>query len=195
MPLFTPGTFISTPSGERLVQELGPGDVVLNKKGVAVQIRWKGAATLNSQEIYGHPHLHPVVLQRGALAPGVPARDTAVSQNLGFDASSYKMGHVMAMGAQAVAAKKLINHRGIRSVEPITITYIHFHFDRHEMICANGAWVECFSPLDPDNGAARNSQRIELFYYFPELRDLAVDRKQPAKPLDAKGIWSRFQGR
>lgn len=194
MPLFTPGTFISTPSGDRLVQELRPGDLVLNKQGVAVQIRWKGSATLTAQEMYGNPHLHPVVLHRGSMSPGVPMRDTAVSQNLGLETASAKNGHMHAMGRATVAAKKLINHRDVRTVQPITITYIHIHFDNHQIVRANGAWVECFSPLDSDNDAARSAQRTELFFFFPELRDIQVDRVAP-KPMTAKGIWRRFQDR
>ncbi len=193
MPLFTPGTMISTPSGERLVQELRPGDVVFNKRGVAVQIRWQGAATLNAHELYGNPHLHPITFHRGSVAPGVPMRDTAFSQNVGLEASSCRGGHIHAAGAKTVAAKKLINHRDVRPVSPITVTYIHFHFDRHEIIRANGVWVECYSPLDAENGARRSAQRTELFYFFPELRNLQVDKPKSTKPLENKGLWKRLQ--
>jgi hypothetical protein len=69
-----------------------------------------------------------------------------------------------------VAAKHLVDHRTIRTVNSLGTTYLHFLCDRHEVVLANGAWTESFQPGDYSLGGLGNAQRLELFELFPELR-------------------------
>ncbi|NHX27420.1 type I secretion protein, partial [Escherichia coli] len=69
-----------------------------------------------------------------------------------------------------VAAKHLINNKGIQTVTPISATYIHFMFDQHEVVLADGAWTESFQPGDYTLKGMGNSQRNEIFELFPELK-------------------------
>ena len=192
MPFFTPGTLVETPSGERPIQELGTGDVVLNKKGVAVQIRWKSSAMLNYHELYGNSHLLPIFIQKSALGRNLPERDMAVSQNTWLDAESCNGASLFLTDEDRVPAKKLIDGRGIRRADPDALTYIHVHFDRHEVIKANGLWVECYSPLDPDNGVRRNAQRTELDAVFPELRKQKAEASS-RKPVVIRRFWGNLK--
>ncbi|GGE42522.1 Hint domain-containing protein [Actibacterium pelagium] len=192
MPFFTPGTLVETPSGQRPIQELGTGDVVLNKKGVAVQIRWKSSAMLNFHELYGNRHLLPVFIQKSALGRNLPERDMAVSQNTWLDAECCQRVGVLMMDEDRVPAKKLLDGHGIRRADPDALSYIHIHFDRHEIIKANGLWVECYSPLDSDNGVRRNAQRTELYAVFPEMRDKKADTFS-RKPVVIRSFWGKLK--
>ena len=194
MPFVTTGTHILTPKGERLVQELNVGDLITTKHGKDVQLRWIGSATLNTQEFHGNPHLHPIVVKQHALHKGAPSSDMAVSQNLQIEVDPAKTPLFFVPEEGRAPAKKLIDHHGIRPVEPFKATYVHFHFDRHQIVRANGAWIESFSPLDNSVGAGRNAQRTELFYFFPELRDLEVDMDREEKTSFARGLWGRLAG-
>jgi hypothetical protein len=49
-------------------------------------------------------------------------------------------------------------------------TYIHFMFDRHEVVLSNGAWTESFQPGDYSLKGLGNAQRNEILELFPELK-------------------------
>jgi len=69
-----------------------------------------------------------------------------------------------------VAAKHVVNNRGIHAVESMGTTYIHFMFDHHEVVLSNGTWTESFQPGDVTLKGMGNSQRSEIFELFPELQ-------------------------
>ena len=69
-----------------------------------------------------------------------------------------------------VAAKHLIDNRGVKPVETLGTSYIHFMFDRHEVVLGNGAWTESFQPGDQSLQGLGNAQRAEILELFPELR-------------------------
>ena len=69
-----------------------------------------------------------------------------------------------------VAAKHLVGTKGVHAVEAIGVEYIHFMFDRHEVVLSNGAWTESFQPGDYTLKGMGNAQRSEIFELFPELK-------------------------
>ena len=62
-------------------------------------------------------------------------------------------------------------------------TYIHFMFDRHEVVLSDGAWTESFQPGDYTLNGIGDAQRQEILELFPELatqdgiRDYAAARR------------------
>ena len=76
----------------------------------------------------------------------------------------------------------LVGGQGIRQVDSIGTTYIHFMCDQHEVVLSNGAWTESFQPGDYTLKGLGNAQRNELFELFPELRtDQGVAAYQAAR--------------
>lgn len=49
-------------------------------------------------------------------------------------------------------------------------SYLHFMFDRHEVVLSNGAWTESFQPGDYTLKGMGNAQRNEIFELFPDLK-------------------------
>jgi Ca2+-binding RTX toxin-like protein len=169
IPCFTPGTLIATPKGEVPVESLREGDKVITRDNGIQEIRWVGSRTLNRDDMANAPSMRPIVIKAGSLGHGLPERDMLVSPQ----------HRVLVTGDQAqlyfdesevlVAAKHLINSGSIRRLDTLRTTYIHFMFDRHEVVLSDGAWTESFQPGDQSLGGMGQDQRNEIFALFPEL--------------------------
>ena len=68
-----------------------------------------------------------------------------------------------------VPAKHLIGGMAVRTIDSVGTTYIHFMFDRHEVVLSDGVWTESFQPTDTTLKGFGNSQRAEITELFPEL--------------------------
>jgi len=169
IPCFTPGTAIATPKGERLVEELREGDKVITRDNGIQEIRWIGKRPLNWADMAANPHLRPIRIARGALGNGLPERDMLVSPQHRFLVVNDRTQLFFDEHEVLVAAKHLLDHRKILSVDSIGVTYVHFMCDRHEVVLANGSWTETFQPGDMTLGGMGNAQRLELYELFPDL--------------------------
>lgn len=170
VPCFTPGTVIATPQGERLVEHLRVGDKIVTRDNGLQEIRWVGHKPMDWRALAAHPHLKPILIQKGALGNGLPERDMLVSPNHRMLVANDRTALYFEEHEVLVATKHLINHRGIHPIESIGTTYIHFMFDRHEVVLANGTWTESFQPGDYSLKGMGNAQRNEIFELFPELK-------------------------
>jgi Ca2+-binding RTX toxin-like protein len=170
IPCFTPGTLVATPRGELPVEELRAGDRVITRDNGIQQIRWVGKRALNRAELAAAPHLRPVLIRAGSLGNGLPERDTLVSPNHRMLVTNDRTALFFEEHEVLVAAKHLVDNKGILPVEVLGTSYLHFMFDRHEVVLANGAWTESFQPGDQTLGGMGNAQRNEIFELFPELK-------------------------
>ncbi len=170
MPCFTPGTSIATPRGEHLVEELALGDQIITRENGIQQIRWIGRISLGAKELAANPHLKPVLIQKGALGNGLPERDMLVSPNHRILVANDRTALYFEDEEALVAAKHLVNNLGVHRMDTMATSYVHFLFDRHEMVLSNGAWTESFQPEDQSLKGVGNSQRTEIFQLFPELK-------------------------
>jgi hypothetical protein len=81
-----------------------------------------------------------------------------------------------------VAAKHLVAAKGVIEVDSVGTTYIHFMFDRHEVVLSNGAWTESFQPGDYTLKGMGNAQRNEIFELFPDLKtEVGLEGYQAAR--------------
>ena len=170
IPCFTPGTLIATPKGERPVEDLQPGDKVITRDNGIQEIRWVGQKALDWKALSANPHLQPVLIRAGSLGNGLPERDMMVSPNHRILVANDRTALYFDEHEVLVAAKHVVNHKGIHTLDSIGTTYIHFMFDRHEVVLSNGAWTESFQPGDYTLKGMGNAQRSEIFELFPELR-------------------------
>ncbi|WP_341213156.1 Hint domain-containing protein [uncultured Limimaricola sp.] len=170
VPCFTPGTVIATPRGERLVEELREGDRIITRDNGIQEIRWVGHKQVGPKQFLTSPHLKPVMIRAGALGNGLPERDMMVSPNHRVLLSGDRAQLYFEDSEVLAAAKHLIGSKGIHTVEVLRTSYIHFMFDRHEVVLSNGAWTESFQPGDHTLKGIGSEQRDEIFELFPELR-------------------------
>lgn len=170
VPCFTPGTSIATPAGERLVEDLRVGDRIITRDNGLQEIRWIGRKTLDWKVLNANPHLKPVLIRQGSLGHGLPERDLMVSPNHRVLVANDRTSLYFEEHEVLVSAKHLLDSRDVRIVDSLGTTYLHFMFDRHEVVLANGVWTESFQPGDWSLKGLGNSQRSELYELFPELR-------------------------
>ena len=170
VPCFTPGTLIATPRGERRVESLREGDRIITRDNGIQEIRWVGHKALMGRDLRHAPHLQPVVIQAGALGNGLPERDIMVSPNHRMLVAGERTLLHFDEGEVLAAAKHLIGAAGVHQVEAARIDYVHFMFDRHEVVLSNGAWTESFQPGDYSLRGIGAGQRAELLELFPELK-------------------------
>ncbi|SOB97771.1 Ca2+-binding RTX toxin-like protein [Rhodobacter sp. JA431] len=170
IPCFTPGTMVATPRGERRVEELREGDKILTRDNGIQEIRWVGRRDMSRAELIAAPHLRPVLIKAGSLGNGLPEQDMLVSPNHRMLVANERTALYFEEHEVLVAAKHLVDNAGVKPVETLGTSYIHFMFDRHEVVLANGAWTESFQPGDQTLGGMGNAQRSEIFELFPELK-------------------------
>jgi len=170
IPCFTPGTLIATPKGEMLVEYLNVGDKVITRDNGIQEIRWVGAKALTWADFTTNPHLKPVLVKRGSLGHDLPEQDMVVSPNHRLLVANERTSLYFDEHEVLVAAKHLVGAAGVDVIDSVGTTYLHFMFDRHEVVLSNGAWTESFQPGDYTLKGLGNAQRSEIFEIFPELR-------------------------
>ncbi len=169
IPCFTPGTLIVTPRGQKPVEELRPGDRVITRDNGIREIAWTGSRTLTAAELARAPHLRPVLIRAGALGQDLPERDLLVSPNHRMLVANERTSLWFDEHEVLVAAKHLVGGQGVARLEVPEVTYIHFLFETHEIVLANGAWTESFQPGHQTLDGMGAESRDEILALFPEL--------------------------
>lgn len=169
IPCFTPGTMIATPKGERPVESLREGDKVITRDNGIQEIRWAGTKKMGWKDFANAEHLKPILIREGALGNGLPERDILVSPNHRILVANDRTALYFEEREVLVAAKHLVDNKGVMRVNTMSTAYIHFMFDHHEVVLSNGAWSESFQPGDYSLKGIGNAQRSEIFELFPEL--------------------------
>lgn len=138
---YAPGTLIDTPGGPRSVETLRPGDLVLTLDHGSQVIRW----TRSGDQPLGDAHddAKPVQIKAGALGHNLPAADLVVSPQHRILVGGGEALRKFFTNQAFVPAKALTSLPGIRHMKgKARITWIHFAFERHEVVTANGCLSE-----------------------------------------------------
>ena len=181
---FLSGTLVATPDGERDVESLTSGDVVLTSDGRAVPAQWIGQQTVMT--FFGPPErLMPVRFAKGSLGEGLPHSDLTVTSD-----------HAILVDGVLCQASSLVNGTTVTRV-PLSefgrkYTVYHVETERHEIILANGVPAETFV----DNVSRRafdNYAEYEALFGEnpPEMQELPHPRASNARQLPLR-IRNRF---
>ena len=169
IPCFTKDSLIKTRKGEVRAADLSVGDLVLTRDHGMQPIRWIGARILGGDELAQAKSVRPVLIRKGALGPNQPERDLLVSPQHRMLVSGPKVELWFGEQEVLVAAIHLTILDGIEQIAVDEVTYVHFMFDEHEIVCGDGAWSESFQPGDLSLQGIAQEQRAELMMLFPEL--------------------------
>jgi hypothetical protein len=158
---YAAGTRILTATGERSVESLLRGDIVLTLSDgelKAQPVKWLGGRRI---DLTAHPRpetVAPVRVQRGAIADNMPHTDLLVSPD-----------HAILVDGKLICAHQLINGTTIRREKGWTsVDYFHVELDGHAILVAEGLPAESY--LDTGNrGFFANSGAPTVLH--PDLTD------------------------
>ncbi|MBO9397380.1 Hint domain-containing protein [Shimia sp. R9_2] len=163
VPCFAAGTPIVTQQGERAIETLQAGDMILTLDHGFQPLRWIGQRTVAAQGAVA-----PVRFAAGALGNDVPLM---VSPHHRMMLRGWRVEMHFGEAEALVPAISLVNGDTICQVEGGEITYVHLMFDCHEIVYGGGVPSESFLPGAQGLNALERSVQEEIFALFPELRD------------------------
>jgi len=167
---FTEGTLIRTPLGEVPVENLAVGDLVTTVEGDAAPVLWIDVREMAFDDTQSK-HC-PVLIKAGALGPGSPARDLAVSPQHCLLMDVSMVAPALGTRTAFARAKFLTGLSGVRVMAGKKRTrYITFLLDRHQIVQGNGAWSESFYPGPMGLKTLTTAQRLEIEKVLPMRRD------------------------
>jgi hypothetical protein len=179
---FVAGTLIATPDGERPVDELVVGDLVLTADHGPQPIRWCGA-----RSVPGHGGFAPIRLDAATFGG---TQDLLVSPHHRILIEGWKSEMLFGEPQVLVAAVHLINDLTVRRAPCEQVTYHHIMFDQHEVLTSNGIASESFYPGDAAMNALVPDAAEEIFTLFPELKS-----HQESYSVLARTELKAFEGR
>ncbi|MEY4872162.1 MAG: hypothetical protein RLZZ563_1492, partial [Pseudomonadota bacterium] len=139
VPCFSTGTMILTDQGERAVETLGPGDLVMTLDHGLQPIVWAGGRHLDREALEREPLLRPVMIRDGALGNRgdvLVSPNHAVLVDLDGEELLVRAKHLAEMGDPRFRIAK-----GRKEVG-----YHHILLARHEIVYANGMATETLYP-------------------------------------------------
>ncbi|WP_299283815.1 Hint domain-containing protein [uncultured Tateyamaria sp.] len=167
---FTPGTWIDTPEGPRLIEDLRPGDQVQTKDSGAQTIEWAGFRRMTGARLFAMPRLRPVRFAAGALGIEKPDEELLVSPEHRMLIKGDVARDLFNTPEVLVAAKDLINGTTITvDLQVREVTYVHVLLPRHEIIRANGVETESFHPANTALSTLDDDDRVRLLEQLPNL--------------------------
>jgi Ca2+-binding RTX toxin-like protein len=151
VPCFAGGTRILTPQGERKVEQIAVGDLVVTAAGQVVPVLWRGQRVVN--DLADKPSQQPIRLAAGGFGN---RRDLIVSPQHGVHLPRcgdvlIRAGNLVGLDPRARVAK------GMREV-----TYYHLLLPKHALLVAEGAFAESFYPGAIGVAALDNADRHSL---------------------------------
>lgn len=161
-PCFTAGSFIETPSGPVLIDDICAGDFVLTQSGKAEQVKWVGKTTRIARGKFAPIEIAPNTLGKHDAICISPQHRVVVS-----DARAELF---TGMPETLVAAKHLVNDRTIKvKADGQTVTYIHLMFETHQIVIVNGLASESYYPGPETMRGFDKSTQDEILELFPQL--------------------------
>ncbi len=172
------GTRILTPSGERPVEDLAPGDEVVARHAGIARLKWIGRQNYAARFLRRDTALLPVRILPGALGEGLPRRELVVSP-----------GHSVLLGEVLVLARDLVNGVTIlQDSAPDLIEYYALELEAHDCVLAEGVFAETYA--DAPGLRAHFHNAAEFYAAFPhhvepEALRLCAPRPEGGPSLEA----------
>ena len=181
---FADNVMVMTDMGERMVGELGQGDMVLTIDSGYAPVRWIGQRSLDAAHFAQHPAHRPIRIRQGALGPNMPSRDLIVSPQHRVLVRSDLAHQVTGQPEALVAAKHLLPLPGVAVADDMdAVTYVHIMFDQHEVVFSDGLATESFYTGDQAMAALAPAARAEIMAIFPEWQSADFSKTPSAGPF------------
>lgn len=130
---FAAGTRILLPDGERVIEDLRPGDLVVTESGRHQPIRWIGRRHIDFRH---HPNRHrvlPVRIAANAFGLCKPRRDLLLSPD-----------HALFIDDVLIPVRYLVNGSTVAQIACREVTYYHIELPHHDVLLAEGLPAESY---------------------------------------------------
>ena len=144
VPGFACGTRIVTRRGNVLVEDIRPGEVVLDTSGHPHAVLWAGSTTINLTSLCDDQYqkLVPVRIRADVTREFAPFDDLIVPQQNRVQLR-HPMTETLFKNAECFApAVTLVGHMAEFAMDMETVTYHHLHCAKHITLLANGVEAE-----------------------------------------------------
>ncbi len=178
---FARGTLIATPQGERPIEQLCAGDMVLTADGRAETVQWVSHTHFNYRQITETPALRPVCIPRGFLGRGMPHSDLWVSPQHRIVLRGWRTELHLGQEAVFIPAKHLMGEPGMPGNRwSDGVEYFHLLMKKHEIVLSNGLESESFFPGEMAKRGLNSQARRDLERVLDEQRNRRGSNEQAA---------------
>lgn len=180
VPGLCAGANLRTPCGERRVEFLRKGDLVVTRDNGLQPVVMIWTRVITAADMAADPAFAPVLLAPRAIAPMMPSKPLQVggAQRLlipGWRIEEEEDGENCLVAARDVEGLELGSAPG-----PDDVTYYNVVFETPQVFCANGMPVESFTPSAQALKTLPRQVRQELQRSFPNLAPHFDDYPAPA---------------
>ncbi len=183
IPCFVAGTLIRTPDGDRAVESLEPGDLVMTYDDGPQPLRWIGRRVVPAEG-----KLAPIKIRRGTFGKHGTLLLSPQHRILVRDVLAELM-----FGERdvLVKARDLVNGGSVKVMEGGEVEYIHLLFDTHQVIFSEGLATESFLPGPQTTSLFEQEIVEEIVSIFPELDPKTGQGYSPSARLTLKEYEAR----
>lgn len=161
IPCFVAGTLITTELGQRNVETLVLGDLILTKDDGLQPLRWKGQRTVAAEDNFAPIRIRANTFGSHDDLMVSPEHRILIRDNLAE----------LLFGEQEVlvSAKDLVNDYSVTRCSGGDVTYVHLMFDHHQVVYSAGLATESFL-LGPQTTKVFERKIVdEICTLFPEI--------------------------
>ena len=173
---FGAGTMIATPEGEKAVETLEIGDMILTDDGKTVPVKWLGRQTV--MPIFAGERARPVRVSAGALGNGLPHTELVLTAD-----------HALIIDGLAINAGALVNGTTITQDAfdslPERTTFYHVETEGHMVILANGSAAETYVDYVTRRSFDNYDEYVDLYDDERTIVEMDMPRVSSARLVPA----------
>lgn len=173
------GARLRTPCGERHVEFIRKGDLIVTRDNGLQPVRLVWTRTVTATQIAADPSLAPVELAPRAIGPMMPKRTLRVGGAHRLLIPGWRLEDEDDSESCLVPARDLNGMSLGSDAPPADVTYYNVVFDATQVFCANGLPVESFAPCEQTLIGAPKDVTEELAGLFPDLGPRFADYPAP----------------
>lgn len=173
------GANLRTPIGEKHVEFLRVGDLIVTRDNGLQPVRMIWTRTVTAAEIAADPSLAPITLAQRAIGPMMPQKKVSIGGAHRLLVPGWRLDDEEDTENCLVPARDLEGLGEPTETGENDVTYYNIVFETPQVFCANGLPVESFSPYSEILKIVPKKVCEDLRETFPDLSPKLDDYPAP----------------